>query len=286
MGIPVIQELNVGYNLMDHPGLIGLTFTVNQSLGIILNDVLKDLRFVDYFKYHNGPLSLPAGCEGVAFMDTKNPNADGDPDLELLFFSATVVSESTVHKVFRIADHIYETVYKPIENVHGWTIVPLTLKPKSRGRVMLKSSNPLHKPLIYHDFLEDPTDFEVQLLGVKKILELSKTKAFQAYGSRIHDYPIPGCDQLEFGSDDYWRCVIRHFATGIWHLSGTCKMGPISDQGAVVDQRLRVYGVKGLRVIDASIMPMVPSAHTNFPCMMLGAKAADMVKQDWGIQTP
>jgi Choline dehydrogenase and related flavoproteins len=74
-----------------------------------------------------------------------------------------------------------------------------------------------------------------------------------------------------------------HLSIPIWHLVGTCKMGPHTDPGAVVDSRLKVYGIKGLRVIDASIMPMVPSGHTNLPSIMVGAKGADLIKEDWGI---
>lgn len=283
LNIPVIEDLSVGYNLMDHPGLLGLTFIVNQSVGLIFEEMLNDgSSLVDYLNYHKGPFSVPAACEGIAYIDTKNlSSVDGDPDLEILFFRASILSEKSLATAFGISEHIYNTVYKPMENTHSWSGVPLTLKPKSRGRIKLKSSNPFQKPLIYYDIFEDPQDLETQLLGIKKIIDLSNTKAFQKYGSRLHNYPVPYCKHLKFGSDDYWRCVIRHLSVGIWHLSGTCKMGPISDPSSVVDSRLRVYGIKGLRVIDASIMPMVPAAHTHFPSMMLGAKGADMVIEDW-----
>ena len=99
----------------------------------------------------------------------------------------------------------------------------------------------------------------------------------------MHDIPVPGCENFKFGSDEYWKCMIRHLSIGIWHLSGTCKMGPATDPLAVVDARLRVYGVKGLRVADASIMPMVPNAHTNIPSMVVGMKCADMIREDWRI---
>jgi choline dehydrogenase len=283
LNIPVIQDLSVGFNLMDHPGLIGLTFVVNQSVGLILDEIVNDgSSLAEYLNYHKGPISVPAGCEAIALIDTENPRSvDGDPDLEILFFGASLASDNTFHKSIGVSEDIYKAVYEPIEDTHAWSAVPLTLKPKSRGRIKLKSSDPFKNPLIYYDIFEDPQDLELQLLGVKKIMELSNTEAFKKYGSTLLDYPIPGCKHLEFGSDDYWRCVIRHLAIGIWHLSGTCKMGPSSDPSAVVDERLRVYGIKRLRVIDASIMPVVPTAHTNFPSMAIGAKGADMVIQDW-----
>jgi len=287
LNITLIQDLKVGYNLMEHPGLATATFIVNQSVTFISKELLSNLTDVsEYLLYHQGPFSVPGANEAIAFIDTRDPyNKDGDPNIELFFISSGISSDPAYYKFLGFTKEFYNAVYKPIEGVHSWTAVAMVSQPKSRGRIMLNSTSPHGKPLIYHDYFENPEDLETQLLVIKETLKLSKTQALQKFGSRLHDIPIPACKDLEFSSDDYWRCAAKQTATGTWHLSGTCKMGPNSDPDAVVDSRLKVYGVKGLRVIDASIMPMIPAAHTNVPCMMIGEKGADLVKEDWGCNT-
>jgi choline dehydrogenase len=284
LGIPLVQDLKVGYNLMDHIGMMTVSFVLNQSVALRERDLLDGRAFMEYMSYHTGPFSIPGATDGIAYYDSKNPyDPDGDPDLEFMLTASSLVSERFIHKALAVREDIYVKAFKPIEEFHTWTGIPIVLRPKSRGRILLKSRNAFDKPRIYFDFFQESADMEILLSGVKKILQLSRTQAFQKYGSRLHDISIPGCEHLNFGSDDYWLCVLRNFAFPIWHLSGTCKMGPPTDRNAVVDSRLRVYGVKRLRVIDSSIMPVLPAAHTNAPTMMTAEKGADYIKQDWGL---
>jgi len=283
MNIPVIQELKVGYNLMDHMGVIGLTFTVNQSVSILPESFFENGKvLIDYFRHRNGPFSSPGGCEALTFYDFENPtDIDGYPDVELLFVAMSLSSMPYVRRTFGITDYVYDTVYKPIEKVPSWMIIPFLLRPKSRGRVMLRDKNPFHKPILFPNYFDHNYDLETLLKGLKKAVELSETNAFQKYGSKLHAIPVPGCERFASQSDEYWKCVIKHLTFSIYHVSGTCKMGPASDKVAVVDPRLRVHGISGLRVIDASIMPFIPCGHTNVPTVMIGEKGSDLIKEDW-----
>lgn len=118
-------------------------------------------------------------------------------------------------------------------------------------------------------------------LSVLQAIAVSQTPTFQKYGSRLLPIPFPGCEHETFMSDAYWWCATGLVSTNLHHQSGTCKMGPDTDPDAVVDPELRVRGVRGLRVVDTSIMPVIPAGHTNSMAFMIGEKASDLIKKTW-----
>lgn len=148
-----------------------------------------------------------------------------------------------------------------------WQVIPMLLRPESTGTIRLASSDPYTAPLIDPKYFSKIQDLNVLIEGTKIGLALSKMEAFQKLGSKFYAAIFPGCEQFTPWTDEYWGCFIRHFSSTIYHPSGTCKMGPSSDKTAVVDPTLKVYGIKGLRVIDCSIMPKIVSGNTNAPAV-------------------
>lgn len=282
LGIPVIQDSKVGYNMYEHIGFLGLTFTINQSESILIRNLIKPNLFFDYLLHKNGVLTVPGGAEALAFIRSKYA-PDEKPDIELLFISGSLHSDNgeVLRKTTRLTDDVYNTVFKPIENRDAWSVWPIVQYPRSVGRLTLRSKDPFEPPKMDTHFFSHPADVEIILEGVKYAINISKTAAFQIFDSRIHDIKIPGCTHFEFATDDYWRCAIKHLPSMLNHEIGTVKMGPKTDAYAVVDPELRVYGVKRLRVVDASIMPTMPTGHVNAGIFMIGEKAADMIKETW-----
>ncbi|OAD62856.1 Glucose dehydrogenase [acceptor] [Eufriesea mexicana] len=284
IGIRVIKDLRVGDNLQDHVGMGGLTFLIDKPVAIVQDRFQAAPVTMHYIANGRGPMTTLGGVEGYAFVNTKFANRSMDyPDIQLHVAPASINSDAgvQVRKVLGITDEVYDTVYRPIANKDAWTIMPLLLRPKSRGTVRLRSSNPFHSPLINANYFSDPFDIATLVEGAKIAMRISESKVFKQFGSRVHRIKLPGCKHLKFASDAYWECHIRHISMTIYHPVGTTKMGPSSDPTAVVDSRLKVHGIDGLRVIDASIMPTISSGNTNAPVIMIGEKGADLVKNDW-----
>jgi choline dehydrogenase len=151
----------------------------------------------------------------------------------------------------------------------GFTMSVCKLRPESRGAIEIKSTDAAAAPAIQPNFLERESDVATMLDGLKLVRSLAATPSLARWIKAEHD-PGPGC-----ASDEEIVDFVRKKGFTVYHPVGTCKMG--NDAEAVVDQQLRVHGMQGLRVIDASIMPVVTSGNTNAPVIMIAEKAADMI---------
>lgn len=155
------------------------------------------------------------------------------------------------------------------------------LRPKSRGYVKLRSKDPHDPPIINPNYLAEDEDVETLLRGLKLYRKLLDTESFKLHEFVEHRFEIPECDKFEYASDDYWRCYISYFSSTMFHPVGTNKMGTEDDKSAVVTPSLKVKGIKGLRVIDASVMPAIVSANTNPTVIAIAEKGSASIINEW-----
>lgn len=254
LGIPVVHDLpGVGQNLQDHPDFVFKYRAKSLDLlGISLGGTFRLAREMwRYLKKRRGLLTSN-GAEGGAFLKT-DPSLPA-PDIQLHFVIAM------------IDDHA-----RKLHMGHGYSCHVCLLRPKSVGEVTLASADPLAAPVINPRFLEHPEDMDNMVKAFKITRQLMNAPALTAV--RESEYRT-----ADVHSDEEIRSALRQYSDTVYHPIGTCKMGV--DAMAVVDPSLRVHGLQGIRVVDASIMPTLIGGNTNAPSMMIGEKAADLIKAE------
>ena len=248
LGIPVVQDMpGVGQNLQDHLGIV-LTYRCTQPVSLVNAEKIGSI--LRYLLFRQGPLTSNIS-EAGAFVSTV---ADlPAPDLQIGFVPAYAQNRGFA----RPAGHFFSI---------GCTF----LRPRSRGRIGLRSSDPTAPPTIQPEYFSYQADIPPMVAGFRLCREIIQASPFDPFRGGEVD---PG---VEMTSEELIVEYLRAFSMTVDHPVGTCKMG--SDALAVVDAELRVRGIDGLRVVDASIMPTVVSGNTNAPVIMIAEKAADMIK--------
>lgn len=253
-GIEVIADRpGVGKNLQDHLQA-RLVYKCNEPT---LNDEVRSLFdqariALKYLMFRAGPMAMAASL-ATGFLKTR-------PDLE------------TPDIQFHIQPWSADSPGEGVHPFSAFTMSVCQLRPESRGEIRLKSNNPADYPTIHTNYLATKTDQETVLAGVKIAREIGKQPPLAGKISSSHS---PGPDVSGDLALLEW---VKNTATTIYHPAGTCKMG--NDPSSVVDDRLRVHDVEGLRVADCSIMPEIVSGNTNAPAIMIGEKASDFILKE------
>jgi choline dehydrogenase-like flavoprotein len=244
---PRVDSPEVGENLQDHPFfLCCFESTVNEDLA----DAEGPRALAEYLLRRTGPLASNVG-EAMAFVRTR----PGLPaaDIQLLFGPAYY------------HDHGFDTI-----DGHAFSLAAALIAPQSRGRLQLRSADPLDKPGLLGNHLGEEEDVASLVAGFRMIQDIAATEPLASVRGRN----LVPADELE--TDEQVEAFIREETELLYHPVGTCRMG--GDERSVVDPQLRVRGTQGLRVADASIMPVITGGNTNAPSIMIGERAADLVR--------
>ncbi|MFI5019804.1 MAG: choline dehydrogenase, partial [Dongiales bacterium] len=254
LGIAVRHDLpGVGANLNDHPDIV-VQHLCRQPVSIY-PATRAPRKFLVGLQWllTGGGLASTNHFEAGAFIRSRA--GIEHPDLQLTFMPLAV-KPGTVESV----------------PGHAFQVHLDLMRPRSLGSVMLRSANPKDPPAIRFNYMADPADRADMRQGVKLLREVLAQKALDPYrGAEI--FPGP-----EVRSDDEIDAWVRQAIETCYHPVGTCRMGSATESGAVVDDQLRMHGLEGLRVVDASVMPAIVSGNTNAPTIMIAEKASDMIR--------
>ncbi|XP_072015164.1 4-pyridoxate dehydrogenase-like [Amphiura filiformis] len=255
IGIGCIADLPVGKNLQDHLGIV-MKVAVKPGSGV--------------WK----PETLPVDVNCTTSVGFVKVNAEDDnpfPDIQFIFLNLLPYGPDArnLRKPYQHID--YNTTRE------GFTVLPTLLKPKSVGEIKLVNSDPFCHPIIDPHYLEHDYDVKTMVKGIRLAKQMIESDAFKSYECQLREWNLPDSPYDPWSEDHLTECV-RHFAYTGYHPVGTCKMGASDDPSAVVDPKLRVRGIECLRVVDSSIMPVVPSGNTNAPSVMIGEKGANIIK--------
>ncbi len=253
-GVAVVHDLpGVGQNLHDHPDVVLVANAphLTQLFGVTLGGLVRAIKGIFEWRKHRTGMLTTNFAEAGGFI--KSQNGEAIPDLQLHFV------------IGKLVDHGRKTTFGL-----GYSCHVCLLRPKSRGSVKLASSDPQAAPLIDPNFLAERDDMDALVRGFKIMRKIMGQPALAGHGGRESETSTGAI------SDAQIEQFIRNHADTIYHPVGSCRMGngPLD----VVDSQLRVHGLEGLRVVDASIMPRMVGGNTNAPTIMIAEKAADMIK--------
>lgn len=259
-GIPNLVDLpGVGQNLQDHLQIRAVYKCRTPTLNDELNNPLRKLLIgLQYLLFRRGPMTMAASQ--VAIFTESQPHLTC-PDIQFHFQPLSSDAPG-----------------QGVHNFSAFTSSVCQLRPSSRGFVQIQSPEAQQHPLLQPNYLATELDCQTAIAGMKLSRKIATQPALRPF---ITEEFNPG---LPLQSDAQLLEHARNTATTIYHPSGTCKMGPANAPLTVVNHQLKVHGIDGLRIADASIMPTITSGNTNAPTLMIGERCADLIKQAWGLK--
>ncbi|CAF1402651.1 unnamed protein product [Adineta steineri] len=273
--IPVIVDLpGVGKNLQDHLSTILIYLSKISTLSA------RDLTQENLQRWASEGKGLLTSCiiESQGWYQFNKTDKTQVPDTQIHLLPAT--ADTKLIKNSNLKPEIYEQYLDPhLADGQLGTVfcLPTLLHPKSKGEITLASRDPFIHPIINPNYLENKQDVQVLVEGCKLVKKICHTEPLKDILQSLAK-EMNGNEIIDDNEDKFWESYVRKYSVTIYHPVGTCKMGKEQDEMTVVTPDTKVKGVKGLRVIDASIMPSIVSGNTNIPTIAIAERAADLIK--------
>lgn len=238
-----------------------------------------------------GPLTS-TGIHANAILTSSQQKMSGNlmwPDLHLTLYGMShhATMDQEFVDMFNLEPEVADQYFKNTKGQDSFSIIISAGRPFSRGNVRLVDSNINSDPVINPKYFSDPRDTDVMMDGIYRALSLIENSvSFRVMGASLTSEPFPSCAEFEFKTKSYWACYLKYFTMSGNNLVGTCAMGVKASSGggggqAVVDGDLKVLGVNGLRIIDASVMPSIPVGGTLAATMVIAEKGVDIIRNYW-----
>ncbi|XP_043483834.1 neither inactivation nor afterpotential protein G-like [Leptopilina heterotoma] len=269
--ITVIKEITeVGQNLFDHLNMPLYVF-LQAPITITIKKIQSITTLLQYFIFGTGLLTT----NGIKAIGRKNNSG-------FMLFAGASTDEKLLKSIGNYRTEVFRSLYPTYNNTsqEGFLFLASCYQPKSRGNITLKSDNILDPPAIDPSYLEHDDDIKCSQEGVKLALKILDSEEFRKLGAKLHIPNLKNCPPSDnnYWDENFFECVIRTGGIASYHPGGSCKMGTGSD--AVVDTKLRVKGIKGLRIVDGSIFPSPISGHPNSVIIAVAERAADFIMSD------
>ncbi|CAL8099563.1 unnamed protein product [Orchesella dallaii] len=289
LGIPLRLDLPVGKNLQDHISTLVGPFFINESRSLLIGKDIDTRSFLEWGLNGKGPLTSSfyqaSALIQSSFAKTRVEDKDW-PDIHLQLSSIGIhktYAQDLAH-AYNLQENLLSQYYGHAGGKQSFSISVSNGRPVARGEVLLSGRDSKDKLMINPKYLEDSYTLDVNIMrdGIKTALKLAENStAFQKLGAKFTEKRLPGCEHVQFRSDAYWECYIRQFSLSMQAFCGTAAMGKPTSKFAVVDPELKVIGAKGLRVIDASVMPSIVVGSPQAAVLAIGEKGADDILRYW-----
>nr|XP_026486507.1 glucose dehydrogenase [FAD, quinone]-like [Vanessa tameamea] len=288
-GIPVKADLSVGNEMSDHVlPLVNIKVDHDAiSASNPLSIGLKGIEALQWLTTRTGPMTSNSLTDVTAFLNSNcydftlkrlvNDRPEcAIPNLQFIYAyvhkGVANIAQTFSDSFLPIAGEVLEQTISANDESSFIVISPVIMRPKSRGWMRLASSDPLVPPAINPNYLSEESDVKEMVEAIKIIEQMVETPTYKKYNASIHRLKISGCPDVD--KNGYWECYVRHMTNSVYHAVGTAAIG------RVVDERLRVKGIKNLRVGDASVLPHLPRGNTAAAIIAIGERLADFLLQD------